>query len=249
MNFGALTKTLEKYLPQILAGIGVACTVAATIKTVKDSEKIVEAKNNAEEELALIPEEDHAARLKTYAVNFVPVMAPIAALQLLGTGASIKSTMMLTKRNTALAVAYTGAEAMLSSYTNKVRKTLGEEAHTKVMSEVAKHDSAKVDSTSKTVIATGYGNDLFKDMQTGQVFRSTKDAVLQAALDAFQDNVGAPVYLNDFLSLVGEDEVTLGSDRGWDASKGQQLHVTFYPGESANGELCWEMSYESYLMW
>lgn len=152
IKFAEIVKSIKlatlKHSPAILTGIGIAGMISATAMAVKATPKalmLIEAQKKAEktEKLTIV---DSA---KVAWVCYIPAAITI----ILSSACLIGANSVNTRRNAALAAAYTLSESALKEYQGKVVETIGEKKEQIVREAVAK-DKLKTTIKLKAKFAT-----------------------------------------------------------------------------------------------
>lgn len=156
-----------KHSPEILTGIGIAGMVTTTIMAVRATPKA----------LVLIKEEKEKSNLdnlppveivKTTWKCYIPaaITGTVSAACLIGAN-SVNS-----RRNAALATAYSLSESTLRDYQKKVVETIGEKKEQTVRDAVAKERLEKNPVENREVVLTTKGDTLCFDVVSGRYFKS-----------------------------------------------------------------------------
>lgn len=166
----------DKHSPEILTGLGVAgmfASVIFSIQATPKAEKAIEKKKKEKQKEKLNVGETIQATWRYY----VPTAATLAASAACIIGANSVNT----RRNAALAAAYSLSETALKEYQDKVKETLGERKENDIRADIER-DKANADrpGTVTQVEFVGSGDQLFKESISGRYFRSTYDKVMIA---------------------------------------------------------------------
>lgn len=117
----AIRGFIVKNAPQILTGIGISGMIGSTVLAVKATPKALELLNDKREELNT----DTLTFKETIATAWKPYI-PAGTLCITSVACIISATTISTKRQTALATAYTLSERAFLTYKDKVIETIGE---------------------------------------------------------------------------------------------------------------------------
>ena len=225
---------LTKYIPGILTGIGIAGMIGATFMAVKATPKalyLIEAKKKESEVEQLTPVETIKTCWKCYIPATLTTVVSAACL----IGASTVST----KRNAALATAYSISEAALREYQEKVVEVIGEKKEKAVRDAVAKDQIEKDPVTkSEVVIIDSNSNTLCYEPLSGRYFKSTIDKIKKAEIELDRQMIQEMyVSLNDFYWEIGLDGTDLGDKMGWNLDKGY-MDLSFSSQLADDGTPC-----------
>ena len=227
-------RVLTKYSPGILTGIGIAGMIGATFMAVKATPKalyLIETKKEEAEVEELTPVET----IKTCWTCYIPATLTTVLSAVCLIGASTVST----KRNAALATAYSISEAALREYQEKVVEVVGEKKEKAVRDAVAK-DQIERDPVTKSevVIIDSNSNTLCYEPLSGRYFKSTIDKIKKAEIKLDRQMIQEMyVSLNDFYWEIGLDETDLGDKMGWNLSKGY-MDLSFSSQLADDGTPC-----------
>lgn len=209
----SVEKTVVKYGPEILTGIGITGMITSTVLAVKATPKAVRIIQDAEKEKKIDAKEKIKLCWKLY--------IPAAVTCLSGAGCVIGASSVNFKRNAALATAYSISEAAIKEYKEKVVETLGEKKEKAIHDEIAKDKVKEMPASLNEVIITGNGTTLCLDSISGRYFMSDmqtiKKAINELNHEMMIDNF---VSLNEFYDGIGLAHSKLGSDLGWNVDGG-----------------------------
>lgn len=152
---------VQKYSPEILAGVGVVGVVASTIMACKatmkldeilnDSretrEKIVDVKDNPEYTEVYSPEDakkDLTINYTQTAVKIAKLYAPAVMLGSASLGCLLASNGILRKRNAALSAAYVTVDKSFKEYRNRVAERFGNEVEKEIRYNIKAEEIEKV---------------------------------------------------------------------------------------------------------
>lgn len=204
----------------VVAAAGVVATFIFTAKAAPKAEKRIEAKK---EELAKDKLEPSKADI---IVAAAPAYAPAVAACAITIVCIFASNSINRKQRDAIAAAYIAARESYSKYTNKVKEIYGEEAHNRIIDELAVEVAEQNETYFTTFIGseTRYTGDpnittLFYDAQSERYFESTVGAVLDAQYHLNRNYIlRGYVKLNEYYQFLGLSETKQGDCVGWDIS-------------------------------
>jgi hypothetical protein len=206
---------MRKHSPEILTGIGVTGMITTTVLAVKATPKALilleNAKNEKNGDLTVV--ETVKVAWKPYIPAVLTGVASVTCI----IGASTVST----KRNAALAAAYTLSEKTLLTYRDKVVETIGEKKEKEVREKIAQDEVDKHPISTSQVIITSKGTTLCKDSLSKRYFESDIDTI-KRIINNLNRNINNRDYvsLNEFYHELGLEGVTNGDRLGWNVSDG-----------------------------
>lgn len=206
---------MRKHSPEILTGIGVTGMITTTVLAVKATPKALilleNAKNEKNEDLTVV--ETVKVAWKPYIPAVLTGVASVTCI----IGASTVST----KRNAALAAAYTLSEKTLLTYRDKVVETIGEKKEKEVREKIAQDEVDKHPISTSQVIITSKGTTLCKDSLSKRYFESDIDTI-KRIVNNLNRNINNRDYvsLNEFYHELGLEGVPNGDRLGWNVSDG-----------------------------
>lgn len=202
-----------KHEPEILMSVGlaglvfsVAWGVRATVKAVK----VCEEKKKAENKDKLTKKEIIKATWKYYLPVAVTTCASIPCI--------IASNRVSSRRNAALAAAYTLSEAALQEYQNKAKEIVGEKKEKEIREAVDKELVEKSKGPSKELVMLDDSEQLFYEPLTDRYFKSTWNKIQQACNELNEEAIGSTTgifTLNDWFYRIGLDYTEIGDNIGW----------------------------------
>lgn len=228
-----ITKTVGKSAlkaqanaPHILFGVGIVGVVGGTVLACRATTKLpkivddFEAEYHGNKEHATPSDMSYIVQKNT--MKIVKLYAPAVLVGGAGIICLTGSHMQLTKRNNALAAAYTGLATAYSSYRDRVREELGEEKELEFYHGV-KAEEVKVDGdtfTIKTVdpnklsiyarIFDESNPNYKKDVEHNKIFLKCQQNYFNTIL-----HVRGHVFLNEVYEHLGFDHVSYGQIVGW----------------------------------
>lgn len=214
MDFGKIVKNTKysfiNHSPEILTGIGISGMITTTIMAVKATPKAVKIISQKEEEKGeiLTPIETIKVTWKNY--------IPAAVIGIISTSCLICANNVNTKRNAALATAYSISETALRDYKDKVVETIGEKREKTVKEAIAQDKIDNNPVVQENIIHTGKGNTLCYDLMFGRYFTCDVD-VIEKAINRVNRNINIEGYasLNDFYVEIGLEPTEIGDCLGW----------------------------------
>ena len=216
--FKDLEVAINKHSPQILTAIGIigmgGAGVIAVINTPK-ALKLLEAKKKEKHCEKLPPNEVVKTTWKCY----LPAVLTSAA----SAGCLIKANSISTRRNAALATAYSLSKAAYSEYKDKVIETIGEKKEREIEDKIVKDKVEMNPPNDREVIIIEGGDTLCFDGFCGRYFMSDEDTIQRAIRKINRDIVSGNMYasLNEFYNEIGLSPVPIGDDLGWKIDDGE----------------------------
>lgn len=239
------SKTVEKYSPQILLGVGITGMLSATVMAVKATPKalklIEEAKSARIVDKKVV--QDELSTLDVVKVAWKPYIPAIITTTMSVT-CLIGSNSVSTRRTAALATAYKISETALSEYKEKVVEKIGEKKEQVIRDEIAKDKIEKNPVNETNIIMTGNGDVLCYDSLSGQYFKSSMEKIKQAEIDTnFELFNDMYISLNEFYTKLGIRHTKLGGELGWNIDSGK-LKIDINSQIAENGQPCLVLDYE-----
>lgn len=216
-----IKRSMVKNGPKILTGIGIVgmtTTVFLTAKGTIKAVKIVE--NEKKKHGEAIPKSEIVkATWKCY--------IPALITGVTSAGCLIKANSIHTRRNAALATAYSISRTALSEYKDKVIETIGEKKERVIRENIAQDKLDKNPVSKSEIIITDKGPTLCYDGVFGRYFKSDIDTI-KKAVNKINRTVVTQMYvsLNDFYDEIGLEPVDIGYDLGWNIDDGE-IEVEF----------------------
>ena len=215
-NFVKTTKVfLGKHSPEILTGIGVTGMIGSTILAVKATPKALILLEEAacEKEDILTPIETVKVTWKLYLPAVITGIASISCI--------IGASAVNSKRNAALATAYTISEKALTTYRDKVIETIGEKKEKEIKEKIAQDEVNKKPASSSSIILTSKGNTLCMDYISGRYFRSDLDTIRKVVNELNREMTYQNyISLDEFYSRLGLESIKNSSRLGWNLDDG-----------------------------
>lgn len=222
-TFQAIGKSIKvyatKHAPGILTGIGISGFITTIGMTVRIAPQAKAAVEDAEYYASKYDDKPITTgdKVKIYAKYYLPIV--------LTSGMSATCIIMgnrtQSKRNAALAAAYSLSEATLKEYQQTVLEEVGEKKETKIRDKIAQKSLDKTPVEDSAVIFTGNGDVLCFDKYSGRYFMSSIESIRTVCNDLSRQLLSDMfVSLNEFYTAIGLDEIPLGGDVGWDVETG-----------------------------
>lgn len=220
--FGKGMQFANEKSPEILTGlalVGLAGTAVAAYKTGLAADAILKKRK---EDLEIVEKGDKEARKavnQECAKKLAPKLIPPVIFGV-ATGACILGSHTASTRKIAvISAAYSAAETSIKDLNGKMKEILGESKTQQIKDAVTKDKLKKDggDPKEETVILTGDGTVLCKDMYSGRYFRSNAQKIKQAINKLSYDIITDMwIGLNDFYEEIGLPQIPLGDNLGWD---------------------------------
>lgn len=219
--------TIKKNLPTLLSIVAVGGVFCTAVSCAKASIK-------AEKELENCGDESKFGKV----VKVAPLYFPAIGLGVATSACILGSNYLNKKEQLALSSAYAIANGVCkeySDYVQKVKEIHGQEAHERIIKELA------VEKARDTHITGNYFNDssiefddcieqpiLFYDSFSNRYFESTMSKVLQAEYHINRNFcLGAIPSINDFYDLLGISHTEKGERLGWTNANGDYYWIEF----------------------
>ena len=212
-------ETLIRRAPEILTGVGVAGMATATVLAVRATPKAIksiEERKKALKKDKLTVRETIQAAGKHYIPAAVSTVAGAACI----IGASTTSS----KRNAALATAYSLAETTMHEYRDKVLEVVGEKKEKEIRDAVDCETVNRIPPTpSEVAIAEGNGKTLCCDATFGGYFYSDR-ASIERAVNRLNRSMTTSseryISVNELFSEYGRANTDVGDRLGWNVDRG-----------------------------
>jgi len=231
--------SISKHSPEILTGIGIAGMVTTTVMAVRATPKALILIEERKEEIdvdKLTPIE----LIKATWTCYIPaaITGGLSIICLIG------ASSVNTRRNAALATAYTLSESALKEYQGKVIETIGEKKEQSVRDAIAKDRIDKNPVSSREVIITEKGNTLCYDAISGRYFKSDIDKLKKAEIELnrrMRDEMY--ISLNEFYYEIGLNPISIGDDLGWNIDH-SYIELSFSSQLTDDGNPCLVIDYQ-----
>lgn len=237
--FRTMKVAFDKNSPAILTGLGITGFVVSVALTVYTTPKAMESVKDKKKELnkeKLTIGETIGATWKYY----LPTVIGIAT----STACILGANSVNTRRNAALAAAYSLSETAMAEYQDKVREFVGERKERDVRADIARDRMAVDPPNPSEVIVTGKGETWFRESITHRYFKSDIEKVRKVENDLNREMRNEnTISVNDMLYALGlpSDHKVLG-DLGWDIDK-HPIEFIFTPVMTEEVGVCIELDY------
>lgn len=246
---------LQKRSPEILTGIGIAGMITTTVLAVRATPKALilieeekrrqngelfkEAKKNGSDECRRIDRLKPLELIRTTWKCYIPAVATGA----LSVSCLIGANSVHSKRNAALATAYSLSKSALKEYQEKVIETIGEKKEQEVRDSIASDRLKRDPVTNKEVIITGRGETLCYDTVTSRYFKCDIEK-LRRVENELNKRLISEMYisLNDFYYEIGLRATDIGDDLGWNIANGL-IDLEFSSQLAEDGTPCLVIGY------
>lgn len=239
------TVLLSKHKSAILTGIGVVSAVGATVlgvkATIKSYKQVDEMKKEAAVEVHGDPNssEETCADEKTAKIDKIDILKktwknyiPVAASLVLSVACIVCAHRIDAKRIAAVTAALMASEKMNQKLEEELTKHINVDGFREVKSKIFRENpdieanrakAAKDKTVREMMVDTPTYQKFhdeecwFKDELTGRTFRSTRNQIEKAILDATKESMKGPgdISLNDVYDFIGIDQCYLGDRLGW----------------------------------
>lgn len=209
---------MVKHEPEILTGLGITGLVFATVWGVKATVTAVKAVENKKKELKVekLPVKE---TIKTTWKFYIPVVVSTAV----SIPCIIGGNCIYSKRNAALAAAYTLSETALQQYQDKVTEIVGEKKSQEIQESISKDKITETYSQNKgNVVITGDGDSLFYEPITDRYFKTSWNKILKAANELNAEatnNLCGYITLSDWFCKLGLPSTDISDELGWSIEK------------------------------
>lgn len=233
-----INRFIVRRSPEILIGMGIAGMITTTLFVVKATPKAIELIENEElrREMHGEPEMSPLDKAKATWKEYVPAVV----VGVMSVACFVGANSVHTRRNLALASAFTLAETTIRDYRDKIVEVVGERKAREI-SEKVSYEKMKRGDDNK-IIFTGDGDYLCFDAVSGRYFRSDIETVRKIINDINQRRISDMwIDLNDLYYELNLDVVSIGSVLGWDIDT--PLEASFSTQLSPKGEPCLVIDY------
>lgn len=235
---GLFKVEFDKHSPEILTGLGVTGMFASVIFSIKATPKamksIEEKKKELNKEKLSIGETVEACWK-----HYIPTAITLAT----STACVIGANSVNTRRNAALAAAYSISETALTEYRDKVKEVLGENKENDIHASVSR-DRVNADPPRNTeLIVKDKGNTLFYEPISGRYFYSDPEKIRQAELELDHMMLNdSYISVNDVFAMLGLQTTSrVNDDLIWDVNNGYlKIDFDYVPYEN---DVCWVIRY------
>lgn len=254
----------RKHSPEILMGIGIAGMITTVVSAVRATPKALKLMNNEvkirSENNEFLDDDGNIVGLvkmgnnegfdidyrlpRKDAVKLVwKCYIPTTVTGILSIVCLISSNSVSSKRNTALATAYTLSESAFKEYSKKVIETIGEKKEQTLKESIVKDKIDKNPVSKNEVIITEKGNTLCYDVLSKRYFRSDIDKLRKAENELNRMLLDEMyVSLNDLYYEFGLECIPIGDDIGWNVDDGY-IELDFSSHLADDGTPCLAVDY------
>jgi len=229
----------DKHSPEILTGLGLTGLIGSVIFSVRATAKAVRAVDEKKKELK---KEKLAVNevLSTTWKFYIPTI--ISAVS--GSICIVCATSTNTRRNAALAAAYSISETALNEYKEKTKELVGENKSEAIETSIQKDKIQNNPPRTSEVIITGKGETLFKETISGRYFKSDIEKVRRAENELNREMRNSmEISVNDVFVILGLPMTgSVNDDIGWDIDHG---YIEFKPVPimTEDGQACIALDY------
>lgn len=236
--------SVVKHSPEILVGLGISGMIATTVLAVRATPKALHILDEkAREEQRPVEEFTNVEKVKACWKCYIPA----AITGVTSAACIIGANSVNTRRNAALAAAYTLSDTALREYQEKVVETIGEKKERVVREKIAE-DKIKNNPVSNNGICVTRGGDMrCYDLLSGRYFKSDIEKIKKAVNElnhTMLTDMGGYVSLNDFYDELDLSHTDIGDTMGWCVPKGL-IEVEFSAHLGDDGEPCLAMSHKN----
>lgn len=234
---------VAKNSPIILTSLGVAGSAATAFlacKATLQAEKKLESMAKMEEEEGV-----EAFTTKEKMSNVLPFYIPAAIMFLTTSACIIGSHTISTRRQMALASAYSLSTEAMKELQEKVEETYGQKKAEKLKDDIH-HDKVLVNPPNEeSIIITGKGDTLCYDEYSGRYFRGDIEDIRRAVNKINTDLLnGHYANLNDLYYLIGLKSTKMGDQLGWNLNSTGPLDIRFSAQLTDKDEPCLVLEYD-----
>lgn len=198
-----------------IATVGVVATSITTAKATVKAVRLLDSKKSSQAE-PMSAGEIIKLTAPIYISTFVMGASTVACL--------LSANAFNRRQQASLVSAYTLVNSSYRSYRNKVRELYGEEAHEKIVNEIAIEKAEEIAVYTETLGTIGnlLPNDyvtttmMFFDEYSGRFFESTIEQVVIAEYSLNRNfTQRGYAYLNEFYEFLGLEKTDFGQTVGW----------------------------------
>ncbi len=228
----------RKHSPELLMGLGIGGMLVSTILAVKETPKALERLEEKKKE-----ENRDELTVKEVIETAGPCYIPAAVTTAVSVACLVGASSEHSKRNAALAAAYTISESAFKEYQDKVIDIIGEEKEKEVKKAVDKDRVEKNPPPSADIIAMKPDNVLCYDGFCGGYFTSNMDQI-EKAINRLNYRLRdeMQITLNEFYDELDRDPVPIGDRLGWDVDYGF-IDATYSTQLTPDGRPCLVVNY------
>lgn len=215
INFlSTLKPFMVKHEPELLTGLGITGLIFSTVWGIKATVSAVRAVDKKKKELKVdkLPVKE---TIKTTWKYYIPVAASVVV----SIPCIICSNHIYSKKNAALAAAYTLSETALQQYQDKVTEIVGEKKAQEIHESISSDNVEKTYSSGKNnIVITGDGDSLFYEPLTDRYFKSNWNKIQKVAnklnIQAANDMSGY-ITLTEWFDELGLPPTDISDELGW----------------------------------
>lgn len=214
-------------------------TVTAVIVTSKKKPKI----DAIIEKHADEPEENDKQMVIDIVKEVLPSAIPVIAMEVAGVSFILGGQKKLIKSNVALSTAYAISEAAIKKYRDNVVEAIGEKKERDIYDKTAQDLCDERPVPESSIIITGDGETLCKDLLSGQEFKSDIERI-RSARNEFNDLLNREdcASLNDCYYLMGIGPNDIGEVLGWNRDRDGLVDFV-YSSTLVRGKPCLTISF------
>ena len=238
-TIGNISKTIERYMPEILTATGIAGmvgTVVLTIKGTTKASKIIEEKKP----------ETKTEVVKEVWTCYVPTVAAFAA----STACIVGANKIHLGREATLLAAYSLSSKNLKEYKEKAKELLGEKKEHEIGDAVRSARAMAASGEVPENVPQGNQTTLCYDGVFGRKFYGNIETIRRAAAEintmVFMES-GASV--NDFWDKLGLMPTNGGGNLGWNEDHELHLYFSSILDENNQPMLCFDYEYVPRYNW
>lgn len=221
MNFNKILKPIKLFVvnhdQEILIGTGVIGLIFSTAWGIKATIKAVQKVEHKKKEL----QKDKLTPKEIF-IEVWPLYLPVVITTGVSVPCIILSNKLSTKRNAALAAAYTISETALQEYQEKTKELIGEKKERQIQ-EAISNDIVQKTSNNASIILTGDGESLFYEPLSDRYFKSNWNKISRAANEINSralSSMSGVIYLSDWYEELGLNSTELSDEMGWTIADG-----------------------------
>lgn len=226
--------------PTILTVLSGAGTISAVIFAVKDTPKAERRIEKRKEELGL-----QKLSLAEKVKACWPVYIPTAGMTLASIACGVGANSINLRRNAALAGLYATTERTMREYQSRVIDAIGEEAEKDI------REKAETKAAERRDAPVIYGDEMCKDMFSGQRFRADKNIIAKWESEVLTEMATGSMYISchevydiakDACGIQNLEPPLAGEDLGWTIDDKFRIRVERVDGN--DGKVLNEVSFD-----
>lgn len=229
----SVKKTVVKHSPEILTALGIVGMFTAGALAVKETPKalqLIEEKKKEQQVDKLKPLEVVKVTWKNY--------IPSVAMATVSTACLIGASNVNSKRNAALATAYTLSETALREYKAKVVETIGEKKEEAIRESIVKDKMEQNPANNNTLIVTGKGTTRCYDAWSDRYFQSDLETI-RKVVNELNRRMRSDMYVsvNEYYAEIGLPPHKPGDVMGWNIDRGY-IDISPFPHMGPDEQPC-----------